>query len=201
MAWPRDAVGSAQQFPAFYKPLSLKLYSALEGLGSSTEISTLTKERGLVNGVLSTLFHRPKLSYCVFGSFVEGTLVPGDSGLASDIDNVFIVNDLPVITNCTDAPVLGKCLLLVQDQSTPPGYCKLQLVQNGKPLFVNDPTEVISSFMPGQETWKACADKSNRIVLSFSPPDNSRFDLKRHGPALSAERHQSVAACDWVFAF
>ena len=154
-----------------------------------------------MNEVLSTLFHRPKLSYCVFGSFVEGTLVPGDSGLASDIDNVFIVNDLPVITDCTDAPVLGKCLLLVQDQSTPPGYCKLQLVQNGKPLFDNAPAEVISSFMPGQETWKACADKSNRIVLSFSPPDNSRFDLKRHGPALSAERHQSVAACDWVFAF
>ena len=39
--------------PAFYKTLSLKLHAALGALGGSTEISRLTKERGIVNEVLS----------------------------------------------------------------------------------------------------------------------------------------------------
>ena len=89
------------------------------------------------------MFHQPRLNYCVFGSFYEGSLIPG---VESDIDNVFVVNGIPVITDSCRSFPSGKCLLMVQDENTPAGYAKLQLVQNGKPLFSTDAAETSSHF-------------------------------------------------------
>ena len=87
-------------------------------------------ETAITREIHKNIFFRPQIKHNVFGSSYEGKTSPG---MTSDMDQVFVFNDPSVVNDPADYPV-GTCLLLVQDQTTPPGYCKLQVVHNGNPL-------------------------------------------------------------------
>ena len=81
--------------------------------------------------LLSMIF--PKQSVYVFGSQYEGTSLSGKS----DIDFVYVNNFPKVVTNILSTSS-DDCLLLIQDMHTPAGYAKLQLVQDGVPVYGNE---------------------------------------------------------------
>ena len=183
-----DSQRSPSLLQDFVTKTTCSIRGSWETLGGATEISRLTKERGIANEVLSTLFHQPRLTYCVFGSFYEGSLIPG---VESDINNVFVVNGISVITvSCRSFPS-GKCLLMVQDENTPAGYAKLQLVQNGKPLFSTDAAETSSHFFPAEGAFSASVDIFGRLVCSFSPSNHSDLGLQRHGRRCQQQNTRS----------
>ena len=133
-----------QDLPDYYQPLSLKVYQVLEDIGVNTEMRQLMMDDCITQEILENTCTQPFVTSYIFGSSYEGTTT---RGMNSDVDTVWVLNDLPVVTDPADHPV-GNCLLLVQDQTTPPGYCKLQLVHNGIPLYGNN-TGIINDISPG----------------------------------------------------
>ena len=101
--------------------------------------------------------------------------------MCSDIDQGMVFNDLPEVTDPVDYSA-GTCLFLVQGQTKPPGYFKLQVVRNGNPLCGNDTGVHPSLFRNLPLTF--CTDKNNRLVCSFDPSVDIRHGVKMYGPAL-----------------
>ena len=91
--------------------------------------------------------------------------------MSSDLDQVFVINDVPVATDPTFHPV-RTCLLLVEDEITPPGSFKLQVVHNGKPLWGHTTrvTSTYSRYLPPRFR----TDKNNRLVCSLDPSEHIR---------------------------
>ena len=147
-------------------------------------------EAAITREIYFNILRPQKMEYHIFGSSCEGTTT---LSMGSDIDQVMVFNDLPVVTD----PV-GTCLLLVQDQTTPPGYFKLQVVRNGNPLCGNDTGVLTSLFRNLPLTF--CTDKNNRLVCSFDPSVDIRRGVKRHGPEPSSEKANSLKVVDTVFA-
>ena len=186
-----------QDLPDYYQPLSLKVYQVLEDIGVNTEMRQLRMDASITSEILGNTFCQPFLTKYIFGSSYEGTTT---RGMNSDVDTVIVLNDLPVVTDPADHPV-GNCLLLVQDQTTPPGYCKLQLVHNGIPLYGNN-TGIINDISPDLKRFLTfCLDKNNRLVCSFTPaPDLVQQHHRRQGPALTRDGSENIVAADVVIA-
>ena len=186
-----------QDLPDCYQPLSLKVYQVLEDIGVNTEMRQLRMDTSITSEILGNTSCQPFWTNYIFGSSYEGTTT---LGMNSDVDAVIVLNDLPVVTDPADHPV-GNCLLLVQDQTTPPGYCKLQLVHNGIPLYGNN-TGIINDISPRLKRFLTfCLDKNNRLVCSFTPPPEvAQLPHRRQGPALTRDRSENVLAQDIVFA-
>ena len=139
--------------------------------------------------------HNASFDMNVFGSSYEGTTT---YNLRSDVDLVYLFRGVPVVIDPAHHPV-GTCLLLVQDQTIPAGYCKLQLVQNGNPLFGHHAT-IPSNLYRMIPTWiKFFPDKNNRLTCSFDSSDAiCGNNLRRHGPALSTDDIGTAVAVDFV---
>ena len=186
-----------QDLPDYYQPLSLKVYQVLEDIGVNTELRQLRMDDCITQEIFSNTCHQPFMTSCIFGSSYEGTTT---LGMDSDVDVVGVLNDLPVVTDPADHPD-GNCLLLVQDQTTPSGYCKLQLVHNGIPLYGNN-TGIINDISPDLKRFLTfCLDKNNRLVCSFTPPPEvAQHYHRRQGPALTIDESENIGAADTVFA-
>ena len=129
--------------PDCYQALSRKRYQVLEDVGASTEVRNLWTDQITTKEILGIMLTQPSINVYIFGSFYEGTTT---IGMCSDVDQVAIFNNLPVVIDPGDHPI-GTCLLLVQDETTPPGYCKLQVVHNGNPMWANSPGITRSLFL------------------------------------------------------
>ena len=189
-----------QGLPDYYKPLSIRLYDILEDIGATEEIRQVTMNSSITKEILQTIIFRPKLSTYIFGSVVEGTTT---QDMGSDVDTVYIFNNLPVIDDLSKMAA-GEALLLVQDWETPAGYCKLQLAREGIPLTENDVAEVDpASFGKYIELLLSfSADKHDRLVCSLKPSEDvSWWFSERHGPALSLDNCNIAKARDVVHAF
>ena len=156
--------------------------------------SSITKE------IFQTIIFRPKLSTYIFGSVVEGTTT---QEMGSDVDTVYIFNNLLVLTEFSNNTV-GEYLLLVQDHTTPSGYCKLQLVKDGTRMTGSDLEKIdpkaFGKYIEFLLTF--CADSGNRLVCSLKPSDDvSWWFQERHGPALSIDDCNITKARDVVHAF
>ena len=95
-----------------------------------------------------------------------------------DLDTVDVDYILPVETDCSDIPG-GNCLLMLQDNDTRAGHAKLQLVYNRVPLYQNNYGILNALHFNIASNMICCADKYNRLVISFSP----EHGVERHGPA------------------
>ena len=116
----------------------------------------------------------PKQSVYVFGSQYEGTSLSGKS----DVDVVYVNNFPKVVTSISKASSEG-CLLLIQDKYTPAGYAKLQLVQDGVPVYGK-----AYNHMERNKHLVYRSDKENRLVCYFKQPKMSP-ETERHGPAMT----------------
>ena len=184
--------------PSFYKFLSLKLYSVLEDIGATTESRELFQLRStasVVSNQEDLCLGKNILGFSehVFGSAFEGTRT---AGLNSDIDYVTIADRLPVKTEVADAPQ-GQSLLIVENERYP-GYVKLQLVQNGKPVYEESSADDIND---SGHVFTRKLDKHNRTVLGL-PKYLKLSDSNRTGPAFSSRlpKDSHLAPTDIVIA-
>ena len=191
------AMSLLQDLPDYYQPWSLKVYQVLEDIGVNTEMRQLRMDNSITEEILTNTYSSPLVTRYIFGSSYEGTTT---RGMRSDVDTVLVHNHMPVVTDPADHPI-GNCLLLVQDQTTPPGYCKLQLVHNGIPLYGNN-TGIINDISPDLKAYLTfCLDKNNRLVCSFTPPPVCvQFTNRRQGPAMTIDEFEKIVAQDIVFA-
>ena len=189
------------QVPAYYKPLSLRLFSVLDDIGASEEVRKVRMESQVTREILRTVHWQPQDSVYYFGSQADGTTT---EGMESDADVVYILNNLPVVTDPQEHS-LGTSLVVIQDATTPAGYCKLQLVQDGVHQYGNSP--VVDPY-PDEEcrgwldfTSDANSDADNRTLCIFKVPElASRLFDHRHGPAITKNETTYSPATDLVHA-
>ena len=183
--------------PAYYRPLSLRLFSVMDDIGASEEVRKVRMESRVTDEILMTMYWQPEMSVYNFGSKVDGTTTPG---MNSDEDIVYIFNNLPVVTDPSEHPV-GTSFLFIQDATTPAGYCKLQLVQDGVPQY-GDVTE--ADPYPDRECreWlQFTADTDNRLVCCFTANDSESYGFdQRHGPAMTINKSTAFVSHDFVHA-
>ena len=168
--------------PAYYRPLSLRLFSVMDDIGASEEVREVRMESMVTSEIMRTMYSQPEMSVYCFGSRADGTTT---LGMKSDMDRVNIFNNLPVVTDPSEHPVRTS-LLLIQDATTPAGYCKLQLLQDGVPQYgaVPDADPYPDIYCRG---WlQFIADTDNRLICCFTPSDSKlRYYDQRHGPAMT----------------
>ena len=181
--------------PVCYRPLSLKLFQVMEDIDATTENKQNSIEASTYSDVLGTIAHQPTFTWNTFGSAYEGSTT---YDMGSDVDSVLVYQDFKVLQDCATA-LPGKSLLLIQDEVTPAGYAKLQLIYDGVPLFSRDNHRVILA----DNVFKKSIDRSNRIILSYNIPHVSKSIVsrnERHGPAMSIDPNRAQLAKDIVLA-
>ncbi|KAL3857000.1 hypothetical protein ACJMK2_011704 [Sinanodonta woodiana] len=128
--------------PEYYEDMSLRLMETLNSSGLSEHlrwqrINTWLQIENLDRIVLQS-HSGTDIKACYCGSQAEGTTT---DGLLSDIDrvvypkSVIVLEDLQSWEASLDTI---ETFLMVADESTPPGYVKLQLVQRDAPILVNN---------------------------------------------------------------
>ena len=151
------------------RQLSLMTYEFLDRLGLSDEIRKLYRENAYTMEV--TLNMRRRLestrSY-IFGSTIEGTQTPG---MKSDYDLASVIQTVDVFTNCSSRG--GEPgVIVVQDETTPPGLVKLQMVYDNKPsqgtcglggIVLDGDTS------PPSNLYRLLPDDKGRIVITVNP--------------------------------
>ena len=185
---------------AYYKPLSLRLFSLLDDIGASEEIRKVRMESSVTRELFQTVYWQPEVSAYSFGSQADGTTT---TGMESDVDVVRILNNLPVVTDPQEHP-LGTSLVVIQDDTTPAGYCKLQLVQDGVPQYGDSP--VVDPY-PDEHcrywldfTSDANSDAHNQTLCLFQVPETAKHFDQRHGPAMTSHATSNITAIDKVYA-
>ena len=170
--------------------LSQCLYQAMEIAGASTETRDVNRERAIVTELIFICCIREDIlgnsSSYICGSHYEGTAL---MDMGSDIDNVIVCEDLEVITNLQECP--KSSLLVIQDNYTPPGYCKLQIVLGGFPVdkiyFDNIPDIqlLISKLLEG---FKIDTDVNGRLLCGHPLLENFGlpYPTEIHGPAIQS---------------
>ena len=183
--------------PAYYRPLSLRLFSVMDGIIASEDVRKVRMESSVTREILWTVYSQPEMSVYHFGSQADGTTT---LGMKSDLDTVYIFHNLTVVTDPSEHPV-GTSLLLIQDATIPAGYCKLQLLQDGVPQYgdVHDadpyPDERCRRWL------QFIADTDNRLVCCFTPSDSELGDYdQRHGPAMTRNASTVYMSHDFVHA-
>ena len=187
------------QVPAYYKPLSLRLFSVLDDIGASEEARKVRMESQVTREILRTVNWQPEVSVYHFGSQADGTTT---EGMKSDTDVVYILNNLPIVTDPQEHS-LGTSLVVIQDATTPAGYCKLQLVQDGVHQYGDSP--VVDPY-PDKHcrywldfTSDVNSDADNRTLCIFKVPEQaSRLFDHRHGPAITKNETTYSPATDLV---
>ena len=171
------------EIPNYHKLLSRKLFNVMEKIGINEEIRQKMTEEATISEVLHTITFESDSSVYICGSRYEGTTT---KGMESDIDFVYIVKDIPVMTHCGEGEH-ETSVLLIQDDATPPGYSKVQLMKHGRPLFSNDTIDEIEAdtFIKHKSTLTICADRAGRLIYSFQPDYNVFSKFTRNGPSMS----------------
>ena len=182
----------SDEFPSFYKDVSLRIFDVLENIGVSTDLRDCMAECGKVDEILGTaqsLLPGVNMNFsglCV-GSYYEGTQTPG---MGSDVDQIIVI-EVPVVSKVSDCHG-SPALLMVQDSNTPPGYAKLQPYELA--------TETLLDKTYGF-TIETVSDQCNRHVVKLNERRaETLFDI-RQGPALKAFGNQRTMEQDYVCAF
>lgn len=163
--------------------ISLKLYDVMESVGFTVHNRCQMKKSKKVIEIIVTSLCQRELAVYAVGSQYEGTTCLPDTTadtLQSDGDFALIYPYPRVVTRITNT-MQENCLLLVEDESTPPGYAKLQQVQNGVPLTRSG----LNCFDRERNPFLSFHyDNENRLLSYFEPfeiPENVEWN----GPAVT----------------
>ncbi|KAK3603272.1 hypothetical protein CHS0354_007603 [Potamilus streckersoni] len=164
--------------PEYYENLSIRLTEVLDASGLRDDlrwwrIRTWLQIEELERILMET--HGTNGRVHCFGGQAEATTT---DGLLSDIDRLAVLNYaiLQDLQFWELSPSTEETFLMVADDSTPPGYVKLQLVQRDAPILVNN-----------YQDEEIRTDRKRRSVLGnntfvFKLPHTHEY----HGPASSA---------------
>ncbi|XP_045211560.2 uncharacterized protein LOC123563057 [Mercenaria mercenaria] len=124
----------------------------------------------------------------MFGSTSEGTTTVG---LNQDADFLSCDHDFNVIQDYAEWELGFRNLLMIQDNTTSPGYCLLQKIRDDVPL-------------PATHVQNECfvKDASGRVLLKNTLyRDILPASHIQHGPSLAVQGRPETADTDYVFAF
>ena len=184
------------------RQLSLMVYELLDQLGLSEEIRKLYRENAYTLEISCNLVRSDLCRGYTFGSDIEGTQTPG---MNSDIDMAIVDQAIEVFTNCPSSG--GKLgFIVVQDETTPPGHVKLQVVNDNKPFqetrgaggIITDEMNTSLS----NSGYHLPPDHKGRIAITVPPGYMPPFpNVTKHGVAFKMNNKGEVADFDFVRAF
>ena len=179
--------------------LSLMVYELLDQLGLSEEIRELHREHAYTFDISHNLVRGDLKRVYTFGSDIEGTQTPG---MNSDIDMAFVNHEIEVFTNCSSSD--GRPgYIVVQDETTPPGLVKLQMVCDNEPLqetrgasgIITD--EIHTSL--SNSGYHLLPDDKGRIAITVLPGYMPPFpNLTKHGVAFKMDNKGDYPDIDFV---
>ena len=181
------------------RQLSLKVYELLDKLGLSDEIRKLHREHAYTVDISNNLILGDLPGTYIFGSAIEGTQTPG---MNSDIDMAFVNHEIEVFTNCSSSG--GKLgFIVVQDETTPPGLVKLQMICDNEPLQETRGaggiiTNAINTSL-SNDGYRFLSDDKDRFVITvlpgYMPPVPN---LTKHGVAFKKDNKGKTSDVDLV---
>ena len=181
--------------PAHFETVSLRIHKLLTELAATTDTREMMIEACTFSDILGTISSLPDFTWNTFGSAYEGSTI---SGMQSDIDCVLLRQEFQVVEDQNAAP-LGKSLLVIQDEITPPGYAKLQLLNDCEPVQEEDLDRMK---FENPVMYMITKDQQDRILIKLNLQrisDISSETPEIHGPALSVEAGISQLAKDIVY--
>ena len=178
------------------RQLSLVVYKLLDQLGLSEEIRKLHREYAYTMEISQTLRRGHLNRVYLFGSAIEGTQTPG---MNSDIDIAFVGQLIEVFTNCSSSG--GKFgVIVVQDETTPPGHVKLQAVYDNK-LVQGKRSDNMSTLL-SNDGYHLLPDDKGRIVITVNPGYMLPIpNVTKHGVAFKQDNKGDYEDFDIVRAF
>ena len=180
------------------RQLSLVVYELLDQLGLSEEIRKLHRERAYTGEISNNLVRGDLCRGYTFGSAIEGTQTPG---MNSDIDIAIVDQAIEVFTNCSSSG--GKPgFIVVQDETTPPGLVKLQMIYDNEPLqgtrgAVGIITDKINASLLNSG-YHLLPDDKGRIVMTLPPGYMPIPNLTKHGVAFKEDNKGDGPDIDYV---
>ena len=173
-----------------HRSLSLDLFNAMEDLGATIENRNIKMETAISREILYTIAFAPTSLY-IFGSYYEGT---STVGLQPDIDEAYILPDMPVITDIANCPSSNNYLLVPEEQ---PGYVRLQLVHNGDVQWERCPELKLHKY------HHLSVDINNRVCLVQNSGSEGLTLTELHrkeGPAIHLDAKKDIVSSDLVYA-
>ncbi|XP_045212628.2 uncharacterized protein LOC123563727 [Mercenaria mercenaria] len=173
-----------------YHNISMRLSEVLDDIGVNEKMTLKIRRWVLLTEPNETIIYRalqfPTTIYN-FGSWSEGTTT---AGLKSDTDCLLTRDDSNVIQDWSEWTP-GKNLLMIQNETTPPGYCLLQRLIDNAPLPL---THEYDNYL--------VKDTSGRILLKNTWLDTVMIEgHQRQGPSLAITQRPGIVDADSVIAF
>ncbi|XP_045181565.2 uncharacterized protein LOC123540538 [Mercenaria mercenaria] len=165
--------------PDYYTYMSLCMSEILYDIGLNEDMVIKERRKSLLRESVTTLGHRlggvQQTNY-IFGSQSEASTT---YGLRSDSDNLICLDSWKAVTDLKDCKPGEVNNLIIDDMSTPPGYCLLLRMQGDVPLNLQE-------------------HKTSKTFL-WQPNDDYKHEL--HGPAISVKGRNGYDDQDYVYAF
>ena len=181
------------------RQMSMIVYKLLDQLGLSEYIRKLHREHAYTCDISQNLVHGDNRRCYTFGSTIEGTQTPG---MNSDIDMAIVDQASEVLTKCSSSG--GKFgYMVVQDETTPPGLVKLQMVYDYKPLqgtrraggIITDEINTLLS----NRVYHLLPDHKGRIVITVQPGYMPSIpNVTKHGVAFKRDNKGDYPDIDFV---
>ncbi|XP_053374808.1 uncharacterized protein LOC128547108 [Mercenaria mercenaria] len=161
--------------PDYYHNISMRLSAVLDDIGVNENIVMKRRRTYLLSETMHTIRMRAngrQTTIYDLGSQSEGTTTPR---LQSDLDKLFCADRVIVIQDWSEWTPGKYNYLMIQNETTPPGYCRLQLLRPDAPLPVT------------HETGNDIADDTQgRILLKNTIIDTLvEGGLQRDGPSVA----------------
>ena len=183
------------------RQLSLVVYELMDQLGLSEEIRKMYREHAYTREISHNLVRGDLKRDHTFGSDIEGTQT---QGMKSDIDMAFVNQQIEVFTKCSSSH--GKRgFIVVQDETTPPGLVKLQMIYDNKPLQETCgaggiATDKINTLL-SNSGYHLLPDDKGRIVITAKPGFMLPFpNVTKHGVAFKMDNKGDYPDIDIVLA-
>ncbi|XP_053402561.1 uncharacterized protein LOC123548764 [Mercenaria mercenaria] len=129
------------QDPDYHRTVSLKLSEVLNDIGANKRMILKRRRIYLLRETMeicTDILLGENISTFHFGSQSEGSTT---LGLHSDTDTLYCSSEFNVIQDWSEWQPGKLNLLMIQDETTSPGYCLLQYLRDDEPLPVPLPTD------------------------------------------------------------
>ena len=182
------------------RDLSLMVYELMDQLGLSEEIRKLYRERAYTRDISNNLVDDDLCRSYIFGSDIEGTQIPG---MNSDIDIAIVNQGIEVFTKCPSSSGGKPGFIVVQDETTPPGLVKLQMIYDNEPgqgtcglggIFL----DAMNTSQPSSK-YHLLPDDKDRLVITVKQGYMLQFpNLTKHGVAFKEDNKGDGPDIDYV---
>ncbi|XP_053383030.1 uncharacterized protein LOC128549703 [Mercenaria mercenaria] len=171
------------KIPDFFPSVSQRLSYVLDDIGINEETVIMRRKFGLLRESLLTLKYRvrsEKKTLFHFGSQTEGTTT---KDLKSDLDVLYCDERFNTMQDESEW-MRGKLnLLMIEDDTTPPGYVKLQLWKKNRPEAREE--------LPNDPKNNFSLDPRRRVLMKnsalYSYCQYGQLGGYIHGPAITKE--------------